>query len=82
MLLEKEMENSDVYADSAYRSEEILEMLVRHGYRERLQRKGYRNRKLTDWEKRGNHTRSKIRSRIEHVFGVQAMMAGICCCGR
>lgn len=24
----------------------------------------------------GNRTRSKIRSRIEHVFGVQAQMAG------
>jgi len=37
---------------------------------------GNRHRKLTDWEKRGNRTRSKVRSRIEHVFGVQAMMAG------
>jgi len=75
-LLHEDNRSRDVYADSAYRSEESLQMLREHGYREHLQRKGYRNRKLTDWEKRGNHTRSKIRSRIEHVFGVQAMMAG------
>lgn len=39
-------------------------------------RKGCRNRKLTDWEKRGNRTRSRVRCRIEHVFGIQAQMAG------
>lgn len=31
---------------------------------------------LFDREKWGNHTRPKVRSRIDHVFGVQAMMAG------
>jgi len=75
-LLEDDNSSRDVYADSAYRSEESLAMLGRQGYREHVQRKGCRNRKLTDWEKRGNRTRSKVRSRIEHVFGVQAMMAG------
>jgi IS5 family transposase len=75
-LLQEDNRSRDVYADSAYRSEESLEMLRTQGYREHVQRKGYRDRKLTDWEKQGNHTRSKIRSRIEHIFGVQAMMAG------
>lgn len=75
-LLQKDNRNKDVYTDSAYRSAESLKMLREQGYREHLQRKGCRNRKLTNWEKQGNHTRSKIRSRIEHVFGVQAMMAG------
>jgi len=75
-LLDEGNRSKDVYTDSAYRSEETLEMLRKEGYREHLQRKGCRNRKLTRWEKQGNHTRSKIRSRVEHVFGVQAMMAG------
>ena len=66
----------DVYADSAYRSEEKLKQLKNNGYRERINRKGTRNRKLTEWEKRGNRTKSKIRSRIEHVFGIQAQRAG------
>jgi len=75
-LLCEDNRSKDVYADSAYRSEESLEMLREQGYREHLQRKGCRHRKLTNWEKRGNHTRPKIRSRIEHVFVVQAMIAG------
>ena len=44
-------------------------------YREHLQRKGSRYKKLTDWERQGNRTRSKIRSRIEHIFGIQAQRA-------
>lgn len=66
----------DVYADSAYISEEKLKQLKDNGYRERINRKGTRNRKLTEWEKRGNRTKSKISPRIEHVFGIQAQRAG------
>jgi IS5 family transposase len=75
-LLDETNTSRDVWADSAYRSEDALAELKRRGYREHLQRKGRRNRKLTDWEKRGNRTRSRIRCRIEHVFGIQAQMAG------
>ena len=75
-LLDKKNSSRDVYADSAYRSDEKLKMLDKKGYREHIQRKGCRYKPLTEWEKQGNHTRSKIRSRIEHIFGVQAQMAG------
>lgn len=34
------------------------------------QRKAYRNRPLTDQERLSNRFKSKIRSRVEHVFGV------------
>ena len=75
-LLDPENTSADVYADSAYRSEDSVERLEALWYRERLQRKGHRNKPLRDREKRGNHTRSKTRSRIEHIFGVQAMRMG------
>jgi transposase, IS5 family len=75
-LLDETNTSAEVYADSAYRSEESIELLQQRGFRERLQRKGCRNRKLTTREKQGNRTRARIRSRIEHVFGVMAMMAG------
>ena len=75
-LLDETNTSRDVWADSAYRSEEALSELEQRRYREHLQRKGCRNRKLTDWEKQGNRTRSRIRCRIEHVFGIQAQMAG------
>jgi transposase, IS5 family len=79
-LLDKSNTSADVFADSAYRSEETLKELDELDYREHLQRKGCRNKALTDWEKQGNRTRSKIRSRIEHVFGVQAQRAGNLVC--
>jgi len=75
-LLDENNSSRDVYADSAYRSEESIERLEELGFREHLQRKGCKNHKLTKWEQQGNRTRAKIRSRIEHVFGVQAMVAG------
>jgi len=75
-LLDEDNSSRDVWADSAYRSEDKLEALRKDGYREHLQRKGCKNKALTEREKRGNRTRSRIRSRVEHVFGVQAMRAG------
>jgi IS5 family transposase len=75
-LLDTDNTSLDVYADSAYWSKESLELLSEQGFRQHLQRKGCRHRKLTEREKRGNHTRSKTRCRVEHVYGVQAMMAG------
>jgi IS5 family transposase len=75
-LLDEANSSRDVWADSAYRSEEKLKELKKRKYREHLQRKGCRHKKLTDREAQGNRTRSRIRSRVEHVFGVQAKRAG------
>ena len=75
-LLDEANSSRDVWADSAYRSEDKLKELKKRKYREHLQRKGCRHKKLTDREAQGNRTRSRIRSRVEHVFGVQAKRAG------
>lgn len=75
-ILDENNTSKDVYADSAYRSQEKEENLKKQGYRAHLQRNGYRNKALTEWEKRGNRTRSKVRSRIEHIFGIQSQRAG------
>jgi IS5 family transposase len=75
-LLDPKNRSRDVWADSAYRSQDKLDELEKRRFREHLQRKGCRNKKLTEKEKQGNYTRSKIRSRIEHVFGIQAQRAG------
>lgn len=74
-LLDPHNTSRDVWADSAYRSQEKIDDLVKKGYREHLQRKGSRHKQLTGWERQGNRTRSKIRSRIEHIFGIQAQRA-------
>ncbi len=74
-ILDANNSNKDVFADSAYRSKDSLEELENLGYREHLQRKGCKHKKLSKWEQQGNHTRSRIRSRVEHVFGIQAQKA-------
>ena len=66
----------DVYADSAYLSEESQKRLTALGYRPHIQRKGQKNHPLSAWEKQGNRTRSRIRCRVEHVFGAQRQRAG------
>ena len=71
-LLDEDNSSRDVWADSAYRLEEKLTELKQRKFREHLQRKGCRDKKLTDREAQGNRMRSRIRSRVQHVFGVQA----------
>ena len=75
-LLDSANTSKDIWADSAYNSSEIRQGLEERGYREHLQRKGCRYRKLNRWERQGNRTRSRIRSRVEHIFGVQTKRAG------
>ena len=63
---------SGVWADSAYRSAGIEAKLTEKGLKSQIHRKGHRNKPLTEREKRGNKTRSKVRARVEHVFGAQS----------
>ena len=62
---------SDVWADGAYRSDEIEEKLAERGLKSRIHHRAYRNRKLSEAQKAANMTRSKVRARVEHVFGDQ-----------
>jgi len=75
-LLDESNTNADVWADSAYRTPTNIKVLESHGYREKIQRKAARGRPLSPREIQGNRTRSKVRSRVEHIFGIQAMRAG------
>ncbi len=61
--------SSDVWADSAYRSKKGEENLKQAGYRSKVHEKGKRGKPLTDRQKASNKTKSKVRARVEHVFG-------------
>ena len=52
------------YADSAYVGQELPEHVEAQ-----ICEKGYRNHPLTEEQKQNNRRKSKIRCRIEHVFG-------------
>ncbi|MDH4276024.1 MAG: IS5 family transposase [Gammaproteobacteria bacterium] len=58
-----------VWADSAYRSAENDVILDASGYRNRVHEKGYRDNPLSERQKNANRAKSKIRARVEHVFG-------------
>src|SRR5271169_5446042 len=66
----------EVYADSAYRSAEIERKLKAKGFRSRIHKRGRRNRPLTEADARANHRKSKVRARVEHVFGAQENAPG------
>lgn len=61
--------SQDVWADSAYRSEENEITLAAMGMRSRVHKKGKRNKPLSERDKKVNTKRSKVRARVEHVFG-------------
>lgn len=56
------------YADSAYSSAEIAENLPKN-CKNQICEKGYRGHPLTEEQKERNRQKSKIRCRIEHIFG-------------
>jgi len=76
-LIDEDNSSGDFYADSAYRSKEIMGILEKWGLREHVQRKKTRGHDLNSNEKQGNRTRARIRARVEHVFGAMTMRAGI-----
>src|SRR5467141_173510 len=61
----------EVWADSAYRSVQIEAGLKEKGLQSRIHRRAARNRPLSERQKSANTTRSKVRARVEHVFGHQ-----------
>ncbi|WP_444913599.1 IS5 family transposase [Microbulbifer sp. TRSA007] len=61
--------SKDVWADSAYYSEECEVALDVIGYRSHVHKKGCRGKPLSECEKEVNHRKSKVRARVEHVFG-------------
>jgi IS5 family transposase len=75
-LLNKGNTSAEVFADSAYRSTEIEVQLRASGYKSRIHRRGRRNHPLSSAQQRANHAKSRIRARIEHVFGAQQSAPG------
>lgn len=79
-MLDKRIDedNTDraLWADSAYQGEPIAQALEAHEIRGYIQEKAQRGRPLTIWQKMGHRIKSHVRSRVEHVFGMQSMRAG------
>ena len=71
-LLTRSNTGAGVWADSAYRSEEMERKLHALKLRSHIHRKGKRGKPLTEQAKDSNRTKSSVRVRVEHIFGAQA----------
>jgi transposase, IS5 family len=68
-LVEKRDEHHEMFADSAYLGLRIEKVLEKRKIRNRIHEKGYRNRPLTKRQMADNRKKSRVRARVEHVFG-------------
>lgn len=68
----------EVWADSAYRSDEQEQSLKDSQHSSQIHERAYRNKPLTDAQELGNTEKSRVRARVEHVFGhMENSMGGI-----
>src|SRR5208337_5099780 len=75
-LLNQANTSADVYADSAYRSAETEAKLSLRGLRSRVHQRANRNHPLSQAQDNANRQKSRVRARIEHVFGAQQNSLG------
>lgn len=68
-LLDADNRDDGLWADSAYLSGLIVDVLKLMGFEPHINERAYRNRPLTEEQKAANRERSKTRARVEHVFG-------------
>ena len=68
-LLTEKDEGQDLWADSAYTGEEQKKTIKKYKLKNKVHEKGYRNNPLTEKQKKSNNEKSKVRARVEHVFG-------------
>ena len=76
-LLDKTNTASAVWADTAYRSAANEAFMAKNGFVSRVHRKKPKGRAMPDAVRRANNAKSKIRSRVEHVFAEQKERMGL-----
>lgn len=75
-ILDGENNADEIWADSAYRSEALEAGLEAVGYVSQIHERGYRHHPLTEAQKEMNRDKSKVRAKLEHVFGAWVISLG------
>lgn len=78
-VLEQMLDTADadklLYGDSAYADQD--EILKQKKIESKINEKGYRNKPLNEAQKATNREKSKVRARVEHIFGfIENSMGG------
>jgi IS5 family transposase len=68
-LLDEKDANEDFYADSAYRGQKQQNIISQKEMIDKTCKKGYKNNPLTEQDIATNREKSRVRSRVEHIFG-------------
>jgi IS5 family transposase len=76
-LLDKSNTASNVWADTAYRSAVNEAFLEKNGFVSCIHRKKPKGRPMPETTRRANAAKSRIRSRVEHVFAEQKARMGL-----
>jgi len=72
-LLEKKDQSQNLHADSAYSGDRCKSLIRKFKMKDKVHEKGYRNTPLTKKQMASNRKKSKVRARVEHVFGFMHM---------
>jgi IS5 family transposase len=75
-VLDPDNRGDEIWADSAYRSENIEAGLAALGHISQIHERAYRNHPLTAEQTASNREKSKTRAKVEHVFGDWVMTMG------
>ena len=68
-LLNESDAGKPLYGDSAYSGKRCAGIIRKHKMKNLTHKKGYRNKPLSEYQKKKNHLKSKTRARVEHIFG-------------
>jgi transposase, IS5 family len=76
-LLDKTNTSGKVFADTAYRSAANEAFMDKNGFVSHVHRKKPKGRAMPEMMRRANAVKSKVRSRVEHVFAAQKDRMGL-----
>lgn len=68
-LLDEKDKGQELYADSAYSGADNEAVVDTVKMVKKIHQKGYRHKKITEQQKKNNQEKSKVRARVEHIFG-------------
>ncbi len=78
VLRDEGVGGKQVWADSAYRSEEQEQSLHSSEHTSQINERAHRGKPLTETQEISNKAKSRVRARVEHVFGhMENSMGGI-----
>jgi transposase, IS5 family len=69
LIDKKEDGGQPLHGDAAYSSKELEELYLKKGIISKVNEKGCRNKAITKKQQKENKKKSKVRARVEHVFG-------------